>query len=323
MFQLILSVLLLNQNIDTNVTSVTVAFGSCNDPNHNTSLLPVLSNALDTADYMAWLGDNVYLKNGEWNSTARIKAKYNETFNRPEFQELLSKSRHIAVWDDHDAGPNDCDSEYDGLHRTMAAFKEFWSPSYFMPDTNSYYGMETVQEGKVAFFYLDNRTFKTTPDKENATLFGRGQLQWFEQAYRNSNAPVKIIMMGGQFLNTSKTFENVSNYPAERQRIIDIIAESEGQAIVLTGDRHHGEISALPLSNGRKLFDATASPLTAKSFAHHNEANTLRLHERTTEANHFGLLHILFENEVLSSLHVQLVDADQKVIFEHRETFAK
>ena len=217
---------LLNQSCDTNETSVTVAFGSCNDPAYNLSVLPHLSNALDSADYMIWLGDNVYLKNNEWKHRDSIEAKYRAVFERSEFQEILRKSEHLAIWDDHDAGPNDCSSLSEGLELTMEYFKYFWKPSYSMPNPKSYYGSKLSHEGLVELFFLDNRTFKIPVDSIGATLYGEEQLEWLSNAYTNSDAAVKIILMGGQFLNSAQTFENVSIYPEERKRIIDLLSIS-------------------------------------------------------------------------------------------------
>jgi alkaline phosphatase D len=316
----LLALFLLNQSCVTNEISLTVAFGSCNDPDHSLDLLPHVSNALDTADYMIWLGDNVYLKNEEWKYEDSIKAKYNAVFERPEFKELLGKSNHLAIWDDHDAGPNDCSSLSEGLDLTMRHFKAFWKPSYSMPHPKSYYGSKSSHEGLVEFFFLDNRTFKIPAELEGATLYGAEQLAWLENAYTKSNAAVKIVLMGGQFLNSAQTFENVSIYPEERQRLIDLFSNSSSIPVVLTGDRHHGEISKLVAENGKAIYDATASPLTAKSFPHHEENNIYRTHSNTTETNHFGLLKVNFTGNTASSIHIQLIGTSSEVLFELRET---
>ena len=316
----LLALFLLNQSCDTNETSLTVAFGSCNDPEYSLELLPHVSSALDTADYMIWLGDNVYLKNEEWKYEDSIKAKYDEVFERAEFKELLGKSNHLAIWDDHDAGPNDCSSLSEGLDLTMKHFKAFWKPSYPMPNSKSYYGSKTSHEGLVEFFFLDNRTFKMPADMEGATLYGSEQLAWLEDAYMKSEAAVKIVLMGGQFLNSAQTFENVSIYPEERKRLIDLFSNSSGVPIVLTGDRHHGEISKLVADNGKAIYDATASPLTAKSFPHHEENNIHRIHSNTTETNHFGLLQVNFTGTSATSIDIRLIGTSNEVLFELRET---
>lgn len=316
----LLALFLLNQSCDTNETSVTIAFGSCNDPDYNLSVLPHLSNALDSADYMVWLGDNVYLKNEEWRYRDSIDLKYRDVFERPEFQEILSKSEHLAIWDDHDAGPNDCSSLSEGLELTMEYFKYFWKPSYSMPNPKSFYGSKLSHEGLVELFFLDNRTFKIPVDSTGATLYGEEQLKWLSTAYTNSTAAVKILLMGGQFLNSAQTFENVSIYPEERQYLIDLLSNSSGIPVVLTGDRHHGEISKFTADNGKVIYDATASPLTAKSFAHHDEENLFRTHVNTTETNHFGLLDVTFENKVPKSIDIRLINTQNTVLFSLRET---
>ena len=316
----LLALFLLNQSCDTNETSFTIAFGSCNDPDYNTSVLPHISNALDSANYMVWLGDNIYLKDNEWRYSDSIESKYNEVFQRKEFKDLLNKSEHLAIWDDHDAGPNDCSSLSEGLDLTMSHFKSFWNPSYPMPNAKSYYGAKQTQDGLVEFFFLDNRSFKIPQGLEGATLYGAEQLDWLKQAYSASQAAVKIILMGGQFLNSAPTFENVSIYPEERQWLIDLFAQSSGVPIVLTGDRHHGEISKLVAENGKVIYDATASPLTAKSFAHHEENNIYRTHDNTTETNHFGLLHLEFADNNLVSIDIRLIGTENEVLFELRET---
>jgi len=316
----LLALFLLNQSCSTNETSVTVAFGSCNDPEYSLDLLPHVSSALDTADYMIWLGDNVYLKNEEWKHEDSIKAKYDEVFELPEFRELLDKSEHLAIWDDHDAGPNDCSSLSEGLDLTMKQFKAFWNPSYSMPNPQSYYGSKISHEGLVEFFFLDNRTFKIPVNMDEATLYGTEQLAWLEEAYSSSNAVVKIVLMGGQFLNSAQTFENVSIYPQERQRLINLFSNSSGIPVILTGDRHHGEISKLVADNGKAIYDATASPLTAKSFPHHEENNIYRTHSNTTETNHFGLLKVNFKRNTASSIQIQLIGTSNEVLYELRET---
>ncbi|MEC8458191.1 MAG: alkaline phosphatase D family protein [Bacteroidota bacterium] len=313
-------VIALNQSCDFNDTRISIAFGSCNDPNYNTSILPVLSRALDTVDFMIWLGDNIYLEKDEWNHRVQIEKKYQSIFGQSDFQEILNKSEHLAIWDDHDAGPNDCNSLSAGLETSMECFKEFWQPNYDMPHERSYYGSKIIQNGLVEFFFLDNRTFKVPIDSLRATLFGEEQLIWLEEAFYKSDAKVKIILMGGQFLNSAPTFENASVYASERQRLVDLFTESTGIPIILSGDRHHGEISKLLAKNGKSIFDVTASPLTAKSYPHHEEPNLYRTHTNTTETNHFGLLTIKINKEGVNMVDIKLIDSYRNVLFNLRET---
>ena len=317
---LLFLVIVLNQSCDTNETILSIAFGSCNEPNYNNKLLPALSNTLDTVHYMVWLGDNIYLEDEEWKQKSLVEKKYETVFGRPDFQELLLKSEHLAIWDDHDAGPNDCNSLSDGLETTMSCFKAFWKPSYSMPNKRSYYGSKLVKNGLVEFFFLDNRSFKLPIDSVGATLFGEEQLLWLEKTYKESKAKVKIVLMGGQFLNSAPTFENVSVYKQERQRLVSLFSKSSGIPIILSGDRHHGELSKLITDNGKAIYDATASPLTAKSYPHHTEPNIYRTHSNTTETNNFGLLTIKMDESTVKKLDIRLLDQNSNVLFYLRET---
>ena len=299
---------------------LTIGFGSCNEPNQTQHLLPALNKALDSLDHFIWLGDNIYLKNGQWNSYDSTMARYNAVFGQPVFQDLLSKSHHLAIWDDHDAGPNDCDlSTFSGFSTTMSAFKDFWKPDYPQPNTDSYYGQTSAAGGLVDIYLLDNRSFRTHKDSTNATVFGVEQLNWFHDALIHSTAKVHIICMGGQLLNTAQVFENMSNYTKERDLLLQWLSKSPGKPIVLTGDRHSGEINEMVI-DGKSIIEVCASPLTANKHPHHNENNSARIHEKTTDTQHFGVLQLKLIDANQVRLRAGLYDSNGTVLFSHRET---
>ena len=315
-----LTLLLLNSACTTEERVLTIGFGSCNEPSQTQQVLPTLTRALDSMDHFIWLGDNVYLQNGQWNSYDSTMARYNEVFGQPVFQELLSKSHHLAIWDDHDAGPNDCDrSNYDGFPLTMRAFKDFWQPQHSQPDSNSYYGQTSAAEGLVDIYLLDNRSFRTHKDSSDATVFGQKQLSWFQNTLKHSSAKVHIICMGGQLLNTAQVFENVSNYPKERDLILKWLSEAPGTPIVLTGDRHSGEINQI-IRNDKPIVEVCASPLTANAHPHHDEENATRIHSKTTDTQHFGVLQLKLSEGSSPTYHIGLYDSNGTALFTHRET---
>lgn len=315
-----LTALVLNSACTKEEKVLNIGFGSCNEPDQTQHLLPTLNTALDSLDYFIWLGDNIYLKNGQWNSYDSTMARYTSVFATPVFEDLLSKSHHLAIWDDHDAGPNDCDlSNFSGFPTTMRAFKDFWKPDYPQPNTKSYYGRKVLAEGQVDLFLLDNRSFRTHKDSANATVFGAEQLNWFQNALNHSTAQVHIICMGGQLLNTAKVFENMSNYPDERDLLLQWLSSSPGRPIVLTGDRHSGEINEIVIS-GTSILEVCASPLTANAHPHHDEKNSTRIHEKTTDTQHFGVLQLKLIEGKSSTLRVGLYNSNGTAIFSHRET---
>ena len=299
---------------------LTIGFGSCNEPNQTQHLLPALNKALDSLDHFIWLGDNIYLKKGEWNSDDSTMTRYNAVFGQLVFQDLLSKSHHLAIWDDHDAGPNDCDlSTFSGFSTTMSAFKDFWKPDYPQPNTDSYYGQTSAAGGLVDIYLLDNRSFRTHKDSTNATVFGVEQLNWFHDALIHSTAKVHIICMGGQLLNTAQVFENMSNYTKERDLLLQWLSKSPGKPIVLTGDRHSGEINEMVIDS-KSIIEVCASPLTANKHPHHNENNSARIHEKTTDTQHFGVLQLKLIDANQVRLRAGLYDSNGTVLFSHRET---
>ncbi|MCS6905412.1 MAG: alkaline phosphatase family protein, partial [Bacteroidia bacterium] len=62
--------------------------------------------------FMLWLGDNVYFRESDWTSRTGMIYRYTHDRSIPELQPLLNCSGHIAIWDDHDFGPNDSSSDF-------------------------------------------------------------------------------------------------------------------------------------------------------------------------------------------------------------------
>ncbi len=197
-------------------------------------------------DFFLWLGDNVYLREPDWNTRAGIFHRYSHDRAIPELHKFWATTHHYAIWDDHDYGPNDSDKGFWNKNETYNAFKLFWAnPSYGVGDiksTTTFFSWSDCD-----FFLMDNRTFRT-PNKrieDNKTELGEEQLQWLFDNLVNSYGTFKFVVMGGQFLSNSGKYESYTNYgfKKERQRIIDYIYEQGIKNVVfLTGDVHFSEI---------------------------------------------------------------------------------
>lgn len=61
--------------------------------------------AIDS-DFMLWLGDNVYLLNGEYNDSDRMYEKYTKVRLEPHTNAFLASRPQYAILDDHDFGPD-------------------------------------------------------------------------------------------------------------------------------------------------------------------------------------------------------------------------
>lgn len=218
-----------------------------------------------SADFMLWLGDNTYLREVDWDSWTGIIKRFTHTRSLPELQPLLGSMHHYAIWDDHDFGPNDSDRGFFNKDKTLSAFKLFWAnPTYGI---NGKPGITTFfQWGDVDFFLMDDRYYKTPNNRKTGkrTILGDDQIEWLIDNLTYSNAPFKIITIGGQFLNPNPGGENYSTYSEEREQILKLI-EKEGieGVIFLTGDIHRTELTKMERPDTYPLYDFTISPLTA------------------------------------------------------------
>jgi len=243
-------------------------------------------------DMMLWLGDNVYLREVDFQSYSGYLYRYTHTRTLPEMQELLKACPNYAIWDDHDYGPNDADASW--IHRDWAqeAFKTFWAnPSYGAPSGANNIAT-AFRFNDVEFFLLDNRSQRIHHNNrtQDIHVLGDEQIDWLIAALNKSKAPFKMVAVGGQFLNTVDRHENMANFP-ERQEIIDRIEEEHIHGVVfLTGDRHCTDMSRIELEGGAVIHDLTVSPLTSSAYDNSDEPNDLRVDGTTVPFRNFAEL---------------------------------
>ncbi len=218
-------------------------------------------------DFMIWLGDNIYLREPDWNSKTGIFHRYTHTRSLPEMQAFLASTHNYAIIDDHDFGPNDSNKSFWNKNQTLEAFDLFWAnPSHGVGNIEG--AITSFQWGDADFFLLDNRTHRT-PNKRKTgkkTQLGEDQIQWLIDNLSESYGSFKFVVMGGQLLSTSPTYESYSNYgfEKERQRIIDYIyAENIKNVVILSGDVHFSEIAVLREEGKPIIWDITSSPLNS------------------------------------------------------------
>lgn len=222
-------------------------------------------------DFMIWLGDNVYLRQNEWDTRTGIIHRYTHDRSLPEMQALLASVSNYAIIDDHDFGPNDSDGSFWNKDMTEEIFADFWA--------NPSYGISGVEGGAITFFnwqdvdffMLDNRYFRD-PNyliADDKTMLGEKQLDWLKKSLVSSKASFKFIVMGGQFLTEDKNYETYSNYGFEKERlelINFIYTQGIKNVVFLDGDRHHTELSILEVRHHvPTIYDLTVSPLTSHS----------------------------------------------------------
>ena len=248
-------------------------------------------------DFFLWLGDNVYLREPDWNTRSGIFHRYSHDRAIPELQKLWATTHHYAILDDHDFGPNDSDRGFWNKNETLKAFELFWAnPSYGVGSIKS--STTFFDWSDCDFFLMDNRSFRS-PNKrieENKTELGEEQLQWLFDNLVNSYGTFKFIVMGGQFLSTSGMYEAYSNngFSAERQRIIDFIYKQNIKNVVfLTGDVHFSEVSVLKRKGKPTIWDITSSPINSGANTYGDkQPNSLRIPESVILKRNFTMLEV-------------------------------
>lgn len=246
--------------------------------------------------FMLWLGDNLYLREVDYDSWCGIIKRYTHDRSLPELQPLLGSMHHYAIWDDHDFGPNDSDRGYFLKDKTLDAFKMFWAnPTYGI---NGKPGITTFfQWGDVDFFLLDNRYYRTPNDRKTGDkeMFGDEQIQWLIDNLVRSKAPFKIIAAGGQILNPVKKdyLENFNRFPTEKEKLLNLIRDEKINGVLfLTGDRHHSELTKFDREGSYPLYDFTISSFTAGVSPGKDELNTMRVPGKISDEHNFAVFNV-------------------------------
>jgi alkaline phosphatase D len=215
-------------------------------------------------DLMLWLGDNIYLREPEWTSREGMNRRYRFYRSHPALRRLWTAAPHLALWDDHDFGPNDADSSFVNRAWALEMFRRYWPVPYAAP-ADGLYGQ--VTQGDVDIFMLDDRSYRYPnrwPDSADKAQFGRAQMHWLKGALVSSRAPFKLVAAGGQFWNRASRYEAWSRFPAEQQELRQWLAEQKIPGVVfLSGDRHFAQLLRIERPGLYPLHELTTSPLTS------------------------------------------------------------
>jgi alkaline phosphatase D len=216
------------------------------------------------ADFMLWLGDNIYyLEPKDYKDQESMFAhnmKVRSSFKQ--FKTFLSSTPHYAIWDDHDYGPNDADKTWRLKDTALTIFKSFWPNTY--PEQPQFKGNYfSFRYYDAEFFMLDDRYFRDAPGDSSAQFLGETQMVWLKNKLQMSDASFKFIAIGTQVLNDNKFGESYKQYPKERLDLFQFLSSNNIKGVIfLTGDKHYTEICKRNY-NGYPIVDFTCSPLTS------------------------------------------------------------
>ncbi len=284
---------------ETKEPLTSIAFGSCNREDLPQVLWPSITQ--NNPQVWVWLGDNVY---GDTYDMSVLKKKYDSVKAQPGYKQLMASTKVIGIWDDHDYGLNDGGKEYSMKQESAQLFWDFIGEPANSPrrKQQGVYNAHTYgPKGKqVKVILLDSRYHRDELKRvnmvyqvnETGDMLGEEQWKWLEQELRNSKAEINIIGNGIQILPEEQIYEKWSNFPASRQRLLKLIADSGAKGVILlSGDRHIAEISKTELPGmNYPLYEVTSSGLTHVYSGTNIEPNKYRVGKLVKQLN-FGLMH--------------------------------
>lgn len=352
-----------------------LAFGSCAS---TTKPQPFWEHVNTYApDLWLWLGDTVYADSPRPKAeTAEERARivldrmpelYAQQRAVPGYAALRETAHIAGTWDDHDYGDNDGGAEWIGREEAQGHFWDFYdecpdSPRRALPGI--YRAMRVGPPGRtVQVILLDTRSFRgpltrlaevngddwvegragryTTNHDPATTLLGEEQWRWLEQVLREP-ADLRILVSSIQVVADDHRWEKWGNLPHERRRLFRLLRDTGAEGvIILSGDRHLGELSVLDsarephpdfVAPDYPLIDFTASALTqsrptdfaaqqegrwASPISYRNEINRHRV-GTPLRYNHYGTLTIDWENPAGAQLTFELVADTGVPLLRHR-----
>ena len=306
----------LSVNSYSNQEILTLGFGSCLHQDRSMAILKTIEKK--ELDLFMFIGDNVYgdQEDGELDKLIRTyKQQYNNLEN------FLKNVSTEFIWDDHDFGINDGGSNYRYKDRAKELFLETWKIPSNDPRRlrdGLYFDKMIKKNGlKVHLIFLDNRSFKSewkltdefnkegkeryvkdfNPEK---TLLGKKQWQWLKDKL-NEDSDIKIILSSLQILSLGHGWESWDKLPLERERLFDLIDESNvSNLFILSGDRHRGGFYRFKTNDNNDIFEFTSSSLNLPIPFNTEEKGPLRIGSTYRKAN-FGVVRI-FEDKVVMEL---------------------
>ncbi len=285
-----------------------LAFGSCN---HQDKPQPHWEAILDFGpDLWVWLGDNIY---GDSDDPKVLKLKWDKQRGNPGYAKLRDAVRITGTWDDHDYGINDGGKDFAIKRESARLFLDFLDLPQDDPRrlNDGVYGVERYGPPgrRVALFMLDVRTHRDPP-RTGGDILGPAQWAWLEEELARDAGDLTILASGTQVFPEEHRFEKWSDYPDSKVRLIEFLRNKTANLLVLSGDRHHSEISEIELAEGHSAVEFTSSSLTHSIQKNSREPNRLRVGPVIT-ANNFGTVTIDWD---LARLLVEIRATDGQVL---------
>lgn len=316
----------------TSPPDVDIALGSClyindkkfdrpGDPyGQGTDILPEITEK--NPDIMLWLGDNAYYREPDFSSKARMDYRYRDARNTVGMQPLLAEAVNLAIWDDHDYGPNNSNRSYRMKEQSLDIFQRYWAnPGYGIEGTQGIFTKYKYSD--VEFFLMDDRYHRAPNglEKEDKDFFGQAQLQWLMDSLVSSRATFKIVLVGNQVTNKMNDFESLHAYPGEYKKLMGFLKKQDIPGVIfITGDRHFTELLKTNRGTDYPIYEFTSSPLSSSNYRAVAESEEFHNPQRVDgtlvyKDQNFGMIHVTGKQDE-RKLILQTYDSNGKKLWE-------
>ena len=229
--------------------------------------------------------------------------------------EWLKKTEKLVIWDDHDYGLNDAGANYIYKVQSQQIYNDAWNIDQNDPRRSRegiYFSeLKDIQGKKVLFIGLDTRYFRSNlikvgnaykPNKNtNTTVLGAIQWKWLEKEISQDH---DILILGSsiQVLPTEHRFEKWSNFPHERNKLLELLSKLTSNVLIISGDRHRSGFYKQD-----NIYEFTSSSLNRGIFPSY-ETDSLLIGKTYTQ-NNYGIVEF-YED----SLNLFIKDENMKIL---------
>ena len=303
-------ILLLLTNVTFAEISYKLGLGSCLHQDYPAPAWTSLK--IESIDSFFFLGDNIYgdVPSGKLDN---IKLSYKKL--NTQMPEWLRKTEKLVIWDDHDYGLNDAGANYIYKVQSQQIYNDAWNINQNDPRRSRegiYFSeLKDIQGKKVLFIGLDTRYFRSNlikvgnaykPNKDtNTTVLGVIQWKWLVKEISQDH---DILILGSsiQVLPTEHRFEKWSNFPHERNKLLELLNKLTSNVLIVSGDRHRSGFYKQD-----NIYEFTSSSLNRGIFPSY-ETDSLLLGKTYTQ-NNYGIIEF-YED----SLNLFIKDENMKIL---------
>lgn len=196
-------------------------------------------------DLLVLLGDLAYMAQEKdvhgvdiWNHP-HLDSMFKRQFNEKHFRSLIEKVPYMAVWDDHDFGPNDSrGANAEGLmedrrDKSRRLFKKHLAGAV----NNNWPHVHCAWEvGDVKVILLDCRYYRTDPHVAGATILGDEQEAWLAKELVHQKR-FTVVGCGIPLGGGPGYLDGWGAYPEAQQRLVAML-RSVPRLLYVAGDAH-------------------------------------------------------------------------------------